>query len=1025
MEKQKLMNANNSKVVNILRTFLLSALCIVIFYPPYLQGLFFEKHQLPTEILVFLLFIIFWVYKWLKKEYTFLKTPIEFIAVGFIAVYLISIFSAVHTRSAIMEVLKYCMYFVVFFMVTELADNIKTKTMFLWTIVVSATGVSVIGLNSAMGGTLVAALNKFFTRLGVEGDLLFGLFVGGRIHSTIQYPNALASYVMAVFFIVIGLMLSENTMWMKALYGVFSYILFLTFMLTKSRGAQLLFPVAILVFMIVSPKKTRIKAFFHIILLAIPAVGVSLFILPYLSPNEIQKQALILFAAGMLISAFLAIIAELIGDFLQKIHWLVYTVLLVMIMVLLPIGIYHLVNASVPLKLSHGLDEPNSFITVAREISLPPGNYDLWFEAEAKAEAEQPYIYSVSVSSQTGDDILFGGRTTLTTKTYKEASDFRQESIQFSVPQDSNLVLVSFVNRYSGTSVTLQNAYISEPITGEIIQKVILKNKYNMEDVITRFQNISQERSGIVRVLFYKDGLKILKDRWLLGGGGGAWEYLYRQYQSYSYSSSQAHNYPLQLGIEAGIPGFLALLGLLLLLVVGYLGYVRKTRSKPSSELFINTAVITAITSLFMHSVIDFDFSESAILLLFWQLIALFNRELRDCQVFNVIKASEAEKKQTKKSSIVSVFGGLLAGVLVFGYSVCLYTAAQNAKEAFRHLQQNKTEEALESIKRAISLDKLNEKYVMGFNPIASRPDIKAGLIDILLTKVDSVQEKLDKGDELQEAEVQKLKQQFSEMNNQVSKLEKEADYNLILMANLASYHFQMGDAVKGIDLLNRVIQLSPFEPSLWHSKINVYFQLAGTYYNNQDYKIADEYLDEGLRIIQEAKDVNHRNMNPFVFSQETIAILQRMKYMRDYYDKEEFKYINQVVHYMIPDLDINLDQIPDQWRSSDSGLINISTSDQGIQVHANGSNYISTTNTMKFKNGKTYSIEIELDREVDKITISIANLTKSITLKAQEENRYMAEFSVDMDPSEQGNQLRIFLNSDCVIKKILLLELE
>ena len=130
--RQNAIAIKNEKLINRLRIVLLSALTIVIFYPPYLQGLYLEKHVLPTEVFVFAIFIVFWIYKWLKKEYFFLKTPIEYAALGFVIVYFISILIAVHTRSAIIEWLKYCMYFAVFYMISELTDHLKIKFLFLW-----------------------------------------------------------------------------------------------------------------------------------------------------------------------------------------------------------------------------------------------------------------------------------------------------------------------------------------------------------------------------------------------------------------------------------------------------------------------------------------------------------------------------------------------------------------------------------------------------------------------------------------------------------------------------------------------------------------------------------------------------------------------------------------------------------------------------------------------------------------------------------------------------------------------------
>ncbi|MBS3947535.1 MAG: hypothetical protein KGZ57_04380, partial [Dethiobacter sp.] len=36
-------------------------LCILLFYPPYLRAMFFTEEQLPTHLLTYVLFILWWV----------------------------------------------------------------------------------------------------------------------------------------------------------------------------------------------------------------------------------------------------------------------------------------------------------------------------------------------------------------------------------------------------------------------------------------------------------------------------------------------------------------------------------------------------------------------------------------------------------------------------------------------------------------------------------------------------------------------------------------------------------------------------------------------------------------------------------------------------------------------------------------------------------------------------------------------------------------------------------------------------
>jgi tetratricopeptide (TPR) repeat protein len=794
-------------------------------------------------------------------------------------------------------------------------------------------------------------------------------------------------------------------------------------MLTKSRGAQLLFPVAVLLFMLLSPKKTRIKSVVYVLFMAVPAVGISLYILPYLSPDRVEQKAVFLFAAGMLITVLLAAIVEYAGNLLQKIHWLVYVGLSILMVIVLPIVVYSMVNASVPLELSHSLEEENSSKYISRDIPVSPGEYVLRFEAEAESVKEQPYVYSVSISGKTEDNILFGGGDQLAAKTFTEATESSQEEIQFRVPEGSNLVTVNFVNYYSGTSVKLENAEILDPLSGSRVQKVILKNKYNLESIIIRFQSIGQEKSGIVRFLFYKDGMKIFKDRWLLGGGGGAWEYLYRQYQSYNYPSTQAHNFPLQLGIETGVLGLLVLIALLYYLVTCHIKYTKKTRDKPQ-ELFINAAIATAIAALFMHACIDFDFSESAMLLLFWQLIAVLNRKIQNSLVEEQTDPGNAKSKGiTTRSSWMNIAGGVIAGVIVLVITVGFHSASTHAKRAYDSIQKGEMEEAIVNIKKSIQLDKFNEKYVIGYNPIPTRPDIKAGLADILMIKASLLQNQQNNGVEISETELGKLQQQFTDIREQLTRMEKEATNNLPLTTNLAGYHFQTGDYVTGLEYLERAIFLSPFEPSLWYAKTNVYFELTRTYFNQVDDENALKYLDAGLNVIKEATEVNKKNMNPFLFNESTLELLEKMKFMKDYWNKNELKQINGLLHYTLPGLDVNLDQTPDQWRSGDMGLINVSASVTGIQIQVNGSSFIYATNTIILEKNKTYLVEVKLDKPVDNIAFEVAGLINKTVLQEQGEKRYMAVVKVGNEPKADGNQLRIYLESDCVIESIILRE--
>ena len=134
----------------------------------------------------------------------------------------------------------------------------------------------------------------------------------------------MASYVMAIFFIVVGLLMVYKKWWQKVICGSSAFILFVTFMLTHSRGAQLLFPVAVVIFVLISQKGTRVKAATYISLSAFPAGVVGLMVSSYLSADTFNKKALLFLLAGMLVTVAFCLIVEFLGNLLQKINWKVY-----------------------------------------------------------------------------------------------------------------------------------------------------------------------------------------------------------------------------------------------------------------------------------------------------------------------------------------------------------------------------------------------------------------------------------------------------------------------------------------------------------------------------------------------------------------------------------------------------------------------------------------------------------------------------------------------------------------------------
>jgi hypothetical protein len=181
----------------------------LIFYSPFVRGMYFESEQRPAIIYTLFVFLLFWIYKWIKGEPTrFFRNKLDIALFALVAMYGLSFFWAVSKHDAIFEWLKYCMYFSVYYIISDIADTDKKKNVILWTILLAGLGLSIIGLDGMLGSKLGDFLNQYLKLPGSEQGIFFGTFVGGRINSTLQYPNSLAIYLIACFFI--SLILSDN-----------------------------------------------------------------------------------------------------------------------------------------------------------------------------------------------------------------------------------------------------------------------------------------------------------------------------------------------------------------------------------------------------------------------------------------------------------------------------------------------------------------------------------------------------------------------------------------------------------------------------------------------------------------------------------------------------------------------------------------------------------------------------------------------------------------------------------------------
>lgn len=267
------------------------AVLAMIVIGPYFRGLFFPKEQMAALLVALALLAARWYVKFQRGDYAFLRGPLDWAVFLLFLAYVAATFIAVNRRLAIQEDIKYLLYFIVYWLVRELAgEGLETG------------GAGWRGPGAAEGRRAavlgaVALAGFWLAILGVgaaAGTFHYnGAFDGMRIYSALQYPNTLAAYLTAAFFSALALWARAGaavwfprgggagaagvaggagaaapgglagTPWRVAFpfwWALVLYAILFVFVFTYSRGGWLVFPVIALVYLGLAPRGARLAA---------------------------------------------------------------------------------------------------------------------------------------------------------------------------------------------------------------------------------------------------------------------------------------------------------------------------------------------------------------------------------------------------------------------------------------------------------------------------------------------------------------------------------------------------------------------------------------------------------------------------------------------------------------------------------------------------------------------------------------------------------------------------------------------
>ena len=164
-----------------------------------------------------------------------------------------------------------------------------------------------------------------------------------------------------------------------------------------------------------------------------------------------------------------------------------------------------------------------------------------------------------------------------------------------------------------------------------------------LKGLLSFFQGKWEESLGD-RVIMVKDSFRILKDKPVLGTGNGTYQYVYAKYRTIYFFSKFPHSIFFQILDELGILGGVAFLYMIFSLFKKGFQVVR------TNSTVISVGLYAGLTGLFLHALVDFDWSLMFMPLIFFYLFALLLSNSK--KEYFVLKCPMIGKMQSKKQPV-------------------------------------------------------------------------------------------------------------------------------------------------------------------------------------------------------------------------------------------------------------------------------------------------------------------------------------------------------------------------------------
>ncbi len=213
------------------------------------------------------------------------------------------------------------------------------------------------------------------------------------------------------------------------------------------------------------------------------------------------------------------------------------------------------------------------------------------------------------------------------------------------------------------------------------------------------------------RLAWWRDALKMVAARPILGWGGGGWAAAYQAFERYDYSSTQVHNGWLQIWVSTGTVGFLVWLAFWAALVA--LAWQAYHRLTPDERPRL-AALGAGVAMIGIHGMLDFTLSLSAVSVGLWAMAGLLRSEALEAAAPIARGRRRPEsapvtrnRRRPEPAPIWPAVGLYSVAAAIIFLSASRLVAISDYNQAAKFANQNKLAQTQERVAAAIGADPL------------------------------------------------------------------------------------------------------------------------------------------------------------------------------------------------------------------------------------------------------------------------------------------------------------------------------